>query len=156
MAQTAFPDDVLPPEGTYDSRESLLTAINSWAKPRGYAFTTGKSLKTLSGRVKVIFSCNRNRLPPSTSTTRKRHTYSRGTGCKFSVLAKESLDRTSWVLSYRPGQEYSLHNHSPSQDPSAHPAYQKLSAIDQSIVISLSNAGISPKDISVGRTHVIT
>jgi hypothetical protein len=28
MAQTTFPDDVLPPEGTYDSREALLTAIN--------------------------------------------------------------------------------------------------------------------------------
>ena len=42
MDQTTFVDDALPPEGIYESRESLLTAINSWAKPRGYSFTTGK------------------------------------------------------------------------------------------------------------------
>ena len=41
MDQAAFPDDVLPPEGTYESRESLLDAINSWAKPRGYALQQG-------------------------------------------------------------------------------------------------------------------
>jgi hypothetical protein len=35
MAQAAFPNDVLPSEGTYDSREALLLTINSWAKPRG-------------------------------------------------------------------------------------------------------------------------
>jgi hypothetical protein len=28
MAQATFPDDVLPPEGIYDSREALLAAIN--------------------------------------------------------------------------------------------------------------------------------
>jgi hypothetical protein len=108
MVQAAFPDDVLPPEGTYDSRESLLAAINSWAKPRGYAFTTGKSMKTPNGRVRVIFACDRNGLPPSASCERKRRTCSRGTGCKFSVLAKQSLDGTSWVLSYRPGREYAI------------------------------------------------
>ena len=100
MAQTAFPDDVLPPEGIYNSRESLLKAINSWAKPRGYAFTTGKSLKTPSGRVKVIFAYDRNGLPLSVSIERKCHIYSQGIDYKFLVLTKESLDRTSWVLSY--------------------------------------------------------
>ena len=44
MAQTFV--DVLPPEGICKSREALLTAVNSWAKSRGYAFTTGKSTKT--------------------------------------------------------------------------------------------------------------
>jgi hypothetical protein len=29
MAQAAFVEDILPPEGVYESRESLLTAINS-------------------------------------------------------------------------------------------------------------------------------
>jgi hypothetical protein len=70
MAQAIFPDDVFPPEGIYDSRESLLAAINSWAKPRGYAFTTGKSSKTPNGRVKVVFACDRNKLPPSISVER--------------------------------------------------------------------------------------
>ncbi|KAK7595651.1 hypothetical protein V3481_002301 [Fusarium oxysporum f. sp. vasinfectum] len=147
MVQAAFPDDVLPPEGTYDSRESLLAAINSWAKSRGYAFTTGKSMKTPNGRVRVIFACDRNGLPPSASCERKRRTCSRGTGCRFSVLAKQSLDGTSWVLSYRPGREYAVHNHPPSEDPSAHPAHRKLKENDIKVVSSLTASGTAPREI---------
>ena len=55
MAQAAFVDDVLPPEGIYSSRESLFEAINSWAKPRGYAFTTGKSTIEKTGRWTIIY-----------------------------------------------------------------------------------------------------
>jgi hypothetical protein len=151
MTEAGFPDDILPPEGIYDSRESLLTAINSWAKPRGYAFTTGKSMKTPNGRVRVIFACDRNKQPPSAFTERKRRTYTQGTGCKFSVLAKQSLDGASWALTYRPSQEYTIHNHPPSQDPSAHPAHRKLSSEEQSTIASLANAGVPPKDI---RTYI--
>jgi hypothetical protein len=147
MAQAVFPDDVLPSEGTYDSRESLLAAINSWAKPRGYAFTTGKSSKTPNGRVKVVFACDRNKLPPSTLIERKRRTCSRGTGCKFSVLAKESLDGTSWVLSHRQGQQYALHNHPPSEDPSAHPAHRQLSENESDFISSLTASGAAPSEI---------
>ncbi|KAG6989701.1 PKS-NRPS hybrid synthetase [Fusarium oxysporum f. sp. conglutinans] len=143
----AFPDDTLPPEGIYESRESLLAAINSWAKPRGYAFTTGKSLKTSSGRIKVIFACDRNKLPPSTSTTRQRRTCSRRTGCKFSVLAKQSLDGNTWVLSHRPDKEYAHHNHPPSPDASAHPAHRQLNERDAAIISSLTTAGAAPRDI---------
>jgi hypothetical protein len=62
-----FPDDVLPPEGIYESRAALFTAANAWAKPRGYVFTTGKSTKTPSGRTKVTVSCDRTRQPPNPS-----------------------------------------------------------------------------------------
>ncbi|KAI7760068.1 hypothetical protein LZL87_014319 [Fusarium oxysporum] len=147
MAQAIYPADVLPPEGIYHSRESLLVAINSWAKPRGYAFTTGKSSKTPNGRVKVVFACDRNKLPPSTSIERKRRTCSRGTGCKFSVLAKQSLDGTSWVLSHRPGQEYAVHNHPPSEDPSAHPVHRQLSENDIGVISSLTASGTAPREI---------
>src|SRR5947208_3143541 len=92
VTSETFPDDILPPEEIYESRKSLLTAINTWAKPRGYAFITGKSYKTPAGRMKVVFVCDRNRLPPSISIERIRYTLSRGIGCKFSVLAKQSLD----------------------------------------------------------------
>ncbi|KJZ68365.1 hypothetical protein HIM_12244 [Hirsutella minnesotensis 3608] len=68
---SVFPDDVLPPEGLYESRESLVAAVNDWAKPRGYAFITGKSLKTANGRVRVILACDRNKLPPSASAERE-------------------------------------------------------------------------------------
>lgn len=147
MAQAVFPDDVLPSEGVYDSRESLLAAINCWAKPRGYAFTTGKRSKTPNGRVKVVFACDRNKLPPSTSIEQKRRTCSRGTGCKFSVLAKQSLDGTYWVLGHRPGLEYTLHNHPPSEDTSAHPVHRQLSGSDSIVISNLATSGIAPREI---------
>lgn len=146
MDQT-FPNDALPPEGLYESRESVLTAINSWAKPRGYAFTTGKSLKTANGRIRVIFACDRNKLPPSASINRVRRTSSRRTGCKFSVLAKQSLDRKTWVLSHRPDQECATHNHPPSEDPSAHPAHRRFDEQDATTISNLAVSGTNPQDI---------
>ena len=148
MSQRTFPDDALPPESTYESRESLLASINSWAKPRGYAFTTGKSSKTPNGRIKAVFACDRNKLPPSAAPAERiRRTSSRRTGCKFSVLAKQSLDGSTWVLSHRPDKECALHNHLPSQDASAHPAHRQLEERDSAIISSLTNAGAAPRDI---------
>ncbi|PNP59906.1 hypothetical protein FNYG_14768 [Fusarium nygamai] len=34
----SFPDDCLPSERDYTSRDAVFKAINSWAAPRGYAF----------------------------------------------------------------------------------------------------------------------
>ena len=78
----------LPPEAQYPSREALFEAIRAWAKPHGYAFTTGKSKKSESGRIKVYYACDRCRPIPS-NIARIRHTQSRGIGCLFSVLACE-------------------------------------------------------------------
>jgi hypothetical protein len=33
-SQASFPYDCLPPEGEYESRDALLTAINAWARPK--------------------------------------------------------------------------------------------------------------------------
>ncbi|KJZ69936.1 hypothetical protein HIM_10674 [Hirsutella minnesotensis 3608] len=151
MEQAAFPSDTLPPKGTYESRESLVAAINTWAKPRGYAFTTGKSLKTANGRVRVILACDRNKPPPSASTERVRRTTSRRTGCKFSVLAKQSRDGTTWALTHRPDGECARHNHPPSEDPSAHPAHRRLTEQDAATISSLALSGTAPRDI---RTYV--
>ncbi|KAF4946565.1 hypothetical protein FGADI_11079 [Fusarium gaditjirri] len=71
MAQATFPDDVLPPEGTYDSREALLAAINKWAAPRGYAFITGRSSRSTSGRQIITYACDRWCRPPSLSKDRQ-------------------------------------------------------------------------------------
>ena len=147
MDQTSSANNVLPPENVYSSRESLLAAINSWAKPRGYAFTTGKSSKTPNGRIKVVFACDRNVKPPNASSERKRRTCTRGTGCKFSVLAKQSLDGTSWVLSHRLGHEFAVHNHLPSEDASAHPAHRQLSEADASTISRLAASGAAPREI---------
>jgi hypothetical protein len=154
MAQAAFVEDVLPPEGVYESRESLLTAINSWAKPRGYAFTTGKSTKTPRERIKVVYACDRNKQPPSASIERVRHTSSRRTGCKFSVLAKQSLDRSAWVLSYRPDKECARHNHPPSEDPSAYLAHRRFEEQDAVTISNLAMSSTTPRDIRT--TSILT
>ncbi|KAL2258772.1 hypothetical protein VTK26DRAFT_7795 [Humicola hyalothermophila] len=53
-----FPDDCLPPESYFESREALFESINSWAKPRGYAFTTQRSTKEKNGTTTVIYACD--------------------------------------------------------------------------------------------------
>ncbi|KAM5528247.1 transposase [Fusarium oxysporum f. sp. phaseoli] len=72
-----FPDDVLPPECDFPSRKDLVTAINAWARERGYAFVVKNSWKTPSGRTGVIYCCDRGTKPPSTTRIRKRNTTSR-------------------------------------------------------------------------------
>jgi hypothetical protein len=151
MAQTAFSDDVLPPEGTYNSREALLTAINEWAAPRGYAFITGRSSRSTSGRQIITYACDRWCRPPSASRDRQRKTTTRGTNCRFSIIAKESLDKTTWSLRHRPDPQFSSHNHEPSWHKSAHPVHRQLSDVDRSTISRLTNAGVAPKDI---RTYI--
>lgn len=142
-----FPDDCLPPEATYSSREALYEAINSWAKPRGYAFVTGRSRTEKTGRITVVYTCDRFRRPPSASISRQRQTTSRSTCCQFSVLAKESLDHTSWSVKHRPDEQFASHNHEPSQHETAHPAHRILSESDKAMISSLTDARVAPKEI---------
>ena len=145
--QATFPNDCLPPECDYESREALFSAINAWAAPRGYAFTTGKSKVLSSGKWKVIYACDRSCKPPNALKERQRKTTTRGTGCLFSVLATESLDKSIWSIRHRSDKCFSLHNHAPSQHPSAHPLHCQLSKEDIAKLFSLLNAGIAPKEI---------
>ncbi|KAL9567439.1 hypothetical protein ACKAV7_008389 [Fusarium commune] len=145
-----FPDDAMPPEGQYSSREELVTAINAWAAPRGYAFSVKSSVVTPSGRTRVIYSCDRGagkapKVKPAKE--RKRKTTTRRTGCQFSIAAKESLCKTVWSLTHRPGPGFDRHNHEPSFSERAHPVHRHLSSPDRSTVHKLSNAGIEPRKI---------
>ncbi|KAL9570045.1 hypothetical protein ACKAV7_006108 [Fusarium commune] len=142
-----FPDDVLPPEGEFPSRKDLVTAINAWARDRGYAFVVKNSWKTSSGRTGVIYCCDRGTKPASITKIRKRNTTSRYTGCLFSVIAKEEASRTAWSLKYRPDHSHHEHNHEPS-NALAHPTHRQLSSPDRSIVRQLANAGATPKVIT--------
>lgn len=147
----SFADNCLPPEQDYSSRGALFESINAWAATQGYAFTTGRSHKEKSGRLTVTFVCDRSCRPPPASKERQRRTTTRGNGCQFSVLAKESMDKNTWSLRHRPDQRFSSHNHPPSQHPSAHPAHRKMSEEDLVQLSNLSNAGIAPRDI---RTYI--
>ncbi|KYK58635.1 hypothetical protein DCS_05652 [Drechmeria coniospora] len=147
-----FPEDCLPPERDYPSRDALFASINAWAAPRGYAFTTGRSTKEKSGKQTVTFSCDRavrpSRPADDPQRRRRRRTTTRGTGCHFSVLAKESLDRTRWSLKHRPGTQSSTHNHAPSRSTAAHPVHRALSSKDQVVIDTLTNVGLKPKEIT--------
>lgn len=143
-----FSEDCLPPEGIYSSREEVLTQINAWAAPRGYAFVVGRSRKTANGRQSIVFACDRGagRIP-ELSDTRQRLTSTRRTGCAFSVIAKESLCKTRWTLKHRDGSQYNTHNHMPSLHLTAHPTHRQLSNKDRSLVQGMANAGIAPREI---------
>jgi hypothetical protein len=39
----------LPPLASYPSKQALFEAIQSWAKPRGYAFSISQSIRVKSG-----------------------------------------------------------------------------------------------------------
>ncbi|EXU94735.1 MULE transposase domain protein, partial [Metarhizium robertsii] len=143
-----FPEKCLPPEDEYESREELLTAINTWAATRGFAFIARKSTTKSSGRRIVTYACDKSWKPKaSTGKESKRKTTVRGTGCPFSILAKESLDKTRWILQHRPDELHSKHNHAPSHHPSAHPVHRQLDASGKATLSELVRAGISPRDI---------
>ena len=143
---TTFPDDCLPPEGLYESQEALFKSINAWAIIRGYAFVNLRSTK-VRGKLRITYACDRSRQPPTSPLReRQRKSTTRMTQCPFSVLAKESVDGT-WSLKHRPDQQFSIHNHEPSQHASAHPVHWQLPSSEKRRLKSLSNAGIAPKDI---------
>ncbi|KAL2020520.1 hypothetical protein VTK56DRAFT_8320 [Thermocarpiscus australiensis] len=140
-----FPDDCLPPEGFFETRETLYQSINAYAKPRGYAFTTQRSIRDANGFSRVFFACDRSRRPPSSpERDRQRKTTTRMTNCPFSVLAKESSE--GWTLKHRPGVRFAIHNHEPSVHPSTHPIHRQLSS-DTPQLAALSDAGLAPKEI---------
>jgi hypothetical protein len=143
----SFPQDCLPPEGEYQSRDALFQAINAWASSRGYAFITGRSTREKTGRQTITFMCDRRRNHPILLRNRQRMTTTRTTGCEFSVLGKESRDKRTWTLRHRSDQRFSQHNHGPSQDVTAHPILRALSTEDLSQLQGLANAGIAPKEI---------
>lgn len=143
-----FSIDCLPPEAEYNSRDELVTAINTWAATQGYAFITRKSTTKSSGRKIVTYACDKSWKPSSSiNANAKRKTTTRGTGCLFSVLAKESLDKTTWSLHHRPDEKFLKHNHPPSHHPSAHPVHRQLDASGKATLSELVSAGISPRDI---------
>ncbi|KAL2888806.1 putative Mutator-like element transposase [Ceratocystis lukuohia] len=126
----AFLNDCLPPEGFFESRKALFESINSYAKPRGYAFTTQRSVCERNGFWKVYYACDRSGPPPS---------------LERSILSKESSE--GWTLKHRPDIRFAVHNHEPSLHPSAHPIHRKLECTPD--LERLTNSGLAPKEIQM-------
>jgi hypothetical protein len=139
----------LPPEDIYSSKEELYKAIQAFAAQHHYAFMIGRSNKIHNGpRMKIFYNCDRYGPPPPDNhpqnylQDRKRRTTTRKTNCQFSIVAIQYTD-TQWKLCHRPGIEYSIHNHPPSQSTSSHPAHRKLAQVEINQARSLHNAGKS-------------
>ena len=86
----------LPPEAVYSSKEELYASIQAWAAQYHYAFRIERSTKIYnSGRTRILYSCDRAGIAPPANhpqrslQDRKRHTATRKTGCKFSIVARE-------------------------------------------------------------------
>jgi hypothetical protein len=137
-----------PPEAIYSSKEELYASIQAWAALHYYAFRIGRSTKIHGGsRIKITYNCDRYGPPPPDKhpqnriQARIRQTTTRKTGCQFSITAIQRTD-TQWELRHRPGTEYSIHNHPPSQSISSHPSHRKLAQAEINQAKSLHNAGI--------------
>jgi hypothetical protein len=137
----------LPPEATYSSKEELYASIQAWAAQHHYAFRIERSTKIHNSvRTRILYSCDRAGPAPSAMhpqnsvQDRQRRTFTRKTGCQFSIVARERMD-TQWELRHRPGIEYSIHNHPPSQSISSHPVHRKLAQVEINQARSLHNAG---------------
>ncbi|RKF60029.1 hypothetical protein OnM2_055060 [Erysiphe neolycopersici] len=137
----------LPPEVIYSSKEELYTSILAWAAQHHYAFMIGRSKKINNGRrIKIFYNCDRYGPPPSDNhpqnhlQDRRRHTTTRKTNCQFSIVALQYTE-TQWEVRYRPGVEYSIHNHPPSQAISSHPAHRRLAQSEINQARSLHSAG---------------
>jgi hypothetical protein len=133
----------LPPEATYGSREELYSSIQAWAAQYKYAFCISRSTRVHRGsRTRILYSCDRYGPPPPADRpqVRKRNTTTRKTGCQFSIIALEHT-ATQWEVRHRPGEEYGIHNHPPSQAISSHPTHRKLTQDEINQARSLHNAG---------------
>jgi len=139
----------LPPEAIYSSKEELYASIQAWAAQHHYAFRIGRSTKISNGpRVKITYNCDRCGPPPPENhpqgslQAHKQQTTTQKTGCCFLIVAIQHTD-TEWELCYRPGAEYSIHNHPPSQAISSYPAHQKLAQAEINQARSLHYSGKS-------------
>jgi hypothetical protein len=100
-------------------------------------------------REKVYFACDRC-YNPNRSTVRVQDSSSRGTGCEFSVMGSETVDKTSWELKHRPDSKYSVYNHALSTHPAAHPVHRQMSIQVQNINQALHESG---EDLPLGQGY---
>jgi hypothetical protein len=135
-----------PPEAIYSSKEELYTSIQRWAACYNYSFRIGRSNKLGNNRVKVYYTCDRAGPrplpghPQNYVQPRQRVTNSRKTDCQFSIVAIQ-ISEIQWELRYRPGVQYSIHNHPPSQSIGSHPIHRKLEQEQIDQARTLYNSG---------------
>lgn len=100
-----FPNDILPPEGNFNSQKAVFDHINSWVNSWGYAFLQlANTLKSFNDWVKIFFIYDRDKRPlvyQQTEMEDNKPTYELSI-LTFLVVAKESLNRIIRVLRHQP------------------------------------------------------
>ena len=133
-------------EAIYTFAIEAKESIQSWAAQHGYAFVKRRCIKLSGGRVKYNWDCDRHGEPPSldsqhhTRQPRIRNSSSRKTGCKCSISVIE-VNATSWEVRKRPGLEYQVHNHPPSQSAWSHSAHRHFGTQEINKLRELHDSG---------------
>lgn len=128
MPTLSFTFPLPPTDRTYHTPEEGVEAINSFARPHGYAVTTRRSKFTQKGKgiKKTVFlCCDRGRKvteqPEDPPQAKRRNTSTLALGCPFMIVLRLDLQSGIWHTTV----SNSTHNHEPSP-PSTHPAQRAL------------------------------
>ncbi|RKF51357.1 hypothetical protein GcM3_223021 [Golovinomyces cichoracearum] len=139
----------LPPKAIYSFKEEFYNSIQARAVQNYYAFRIGQSTKINKDPwIKIVCNCDRCGTPPPENylqgylQARKKRTTTQKIRFQFSVLAVES-SVTPWELRYKPGIEYSRHNHPSSQLNSSHSEHRKLALAEMNQVRAIHNIVMS-------------
>jgi malonate-semialdehyde dehydrogenase (acetylating)/methylmalonate-semialdehyde dehydrogenase len=131
-----------PPPGVFEMRESIVEAVQEWARYRGYAVVIRSSD---NGR--VALTCDRGGVYRKrrnlTAEIRRRNTASRKCDSLFKLLGSHDQLSDRWSLSVANGQ----HNHDPSTSSSAHPSLRKLTVQQREGLAILTASDVLPRTI---------
>ncbi|KAJ5117506.1 hypothetical protein N7448_011138 [Penicillium atrosanguineum] len=118
---STFPLPSLQPK--YDTSELAFIAVNTFAKPYGYALTRKRSKTTKKGVMKTVrLGCDRGRrYIGHTREERIRKTSTLANQCPFSMSVRLDLQSDTWYLTV----EDETHNHLPSPG-ITHPVHRRL------------------------------
>lgn len=157
----SFDNYNLPPTGIYSSRVEALSAVNTWALPKGYGFSQN-SKKYPDGRIRAFFRCDRRYAAVKAGKMKERgegrNKSSKGCDCPFSLKCNEQKNGT-WKLEYREPwtdksidatTNYCMHNHRPSSGTGSEHASQRREqrqGVRYEALIKQLNAGSKPRHI---------
>ncbi|KAJ5307511.1 hypothetical protein N7476_008167 [Penicillium atrosanguineum] len=140
---STFPLPSLQPK--YDTSELAFIAVNTFAKPYGYALTRKRSKTTKKGVMKTVrLGCDRGRrYIGHTREERIRKTSTLANQCPFSMSVRLNLQSDTWYLTV----EDETHNHLPSPG-ITHPVHRRLKYVRKAIwIYDLIRQGIHPRHI---------
>lgn len=136
-----------PTDETYLSLPTLITAVNEFAGPQGYAVVKRRTKNSKKGEIrKAWLGCDRGKEFKAEGFGKRQHGTSRRIDCKFEAIAMRGLD-DSWHLSIKEPS----HNHEATLAVS-HPILRKFmmtSRIKQSIETQ-STFNVAPQKILAG------